>query len=80
MNKARGSDGISFELFQILKDDATKVLRSICQQIWKTQQWEFPGLSQMILRAMFNNSREPGIYKDLTSQKWPQLYILIGSK
>ena len=39
MNKASGGDGISFELFQILKDDAMKVLHSICQQIWKTQQW-----------------------------------------
>ena len=39
MNKARGSDGIPIELFQILKDDAVKVLHSICQQIWKTQQW-----------------------------------------
>ena len=39
MNKASGSDGIPVELFQILKDDAGKVLRSICQQIWKTQQW-----------------------------------------
>ena len=39
MNKASGSDGIPSELFQILKDDAVKVLHSICQQIWKTQQW-----------------------------------------
>ena len=38
MNKARGGDGIPVELFQILKDDAVKVLHSICQQIWKTQQ------------------------------------------
>ena len=38
-NKARGGDGIPVELFQILKDDAMKVLHSICQQIWKTQQW-----------------------------------------
>ena len=38
-NKASGSDGITVELFQILKDDAVKVLHSICQQIWKTQQW-----------------------------------------
>ena len=38
-NKASGSDGIPFELFQIQKDDAVKVLHSICQQIWKTQQW-----------------------------------------
>ena len=39
MNKASGGDGIPVELFQILKDDAIKVLHSICQQIWKTQQW-----------------------------------------
>ena len=39
MNKASGDDGIPAELFQILKDDAMKVLHSICQQIWKTQQW-----------------------------------------
>ena len=38
-NKASGGDGIPVELFQILKDDAGKVLHSICQQIWKTQQW-----------------------------------------
>ena len=38
-NKASGGDGIPAELFQILKDDAVKVLHSICQQIWKTQQW-----------------------------------------
>ena len=40
MNKASGGDGIPVELFQILKDDAVKVLHSICQQIWKTQQQE----------------------------------------
>ena len=39
INKASGADGITVELFQILKDDAVKVLHSICQQIWKTQQW-----------------------------------------
>ena len=39
MNKASGGDGIPVELFQILKDDAVKVLHSKCQQIWKTQQW-----------------------------------------
>ena len=39
MNKASGGYGILVELFQILKDDAVKVLHSICQQIWKTQQW-----------------------------------------
>ena len=40
MNKASGGDGIPVELLQILKDDAVKVLHSICQQIWKTQQWK----------------------------------------
>ena len=39
MNKASGGDRISVELFQILKDDAVKVLHSICQQIWTAQQW-----------------------------------------
>ena len=39
MNKASGGDGIPVELSQILKDDAVKVLQSICQHIWKTQQW-----------------------------------------
>ena len=38
-NKASGGDGIAVELFQILKDDAVKVLHSICQKIWKSQQW-----------------------------------------
>ena len=39
MNKASAGNGIPVELFQILKDDAVKVLHSVCQQIWKTQQW-----------------------------------------
>ena len=39
MNKASGGDGIPAELFQILKDDAVKVLHSICHKTWKTQQW-----------------------------------------
>ena len=39
MKKGSGGDGIPDELFQILKDDSVKVLHSICQQIWKTQQW-----------------------------------------
>ena len=42
-NKASGGDGIPVELFQILKDDAVKVLHSICQQIWKSQQWARTG-------------------------------------
>ena len=39
MNKASGAEGIPVKLFQIIKDDAVKVLHSICKQIWKTQQW-----------------------------------------
>ena len=39
MNKVRGGDGIPVELFPILKDDAVKMLQSICHQIWETQQW-----------------------------------------
>ena len=46
MNKASGGDGIPVELFQILKDDAVKVLHSICQHIWKTQQWPQDGKGQ----------------------------------
>ena len=46
-NKASGGDGIPVELFQILKDDAVKVLHSICQQIWKTQQWPQDWKSQL---------------------------------
>ena len=49
MNKASGSDGIPAELFQILKNDAVKRLHSICQQIWKTQQWP-----QDWTRSVFN--------------------------
>ena len=42
MNKTNGGDGIPAELFQILKDDAVKVLHSICQQIWRSQDWKRP--------------------------------------
>ena len=60
-NKASGGDGIAVELFQILKDDAVKVLHSICQQIWKTQQWpqdwkgQFSFQSQ--IKAMAKNAQ-----------------------
>ena len=47
MNKASGGDGIPVELFQILKDDAVKVLHSICQQIWKTLQSVATGLEKV---------------------------------
>ena len=52
MNKASGGDGIPVELFQILKDDAVKVLHSICQQIWKTQQWLRTGKGQFSFQSL----------------------------
>ena len=48
-SKASGGDGIPVELFQILKDNAVKVLHSICQQIWKTQQWSWEGKSLVFI-------------------------------
>ena len=51
MNKASGSDGIPVELFQILKDDAVKVLHSTCQQIWKTRQWPRTGKGQFSFQS-----------------------------
>ena len=51
MNKASGGEGIPVELFQILKDDAVKVLHSICQQIWKTQQWPQDWKSQFSFQS-----------------------------
>ena len=50
-NKASGGDRIPAELFQILKDDAVKVLHSICQQIWKTQQWPRIGKGQFSFQS-----------------------------
>ena len=50
-NKASGGDGIPVELFQILKDDAVKVLHSICQQIWKTKRWPQDWKSQFSLQS-----------------------------
>ena len=51
MNKASGGDGIPVELFQILRDDTVKVLHSICQQIWKTQQWPQDWKSQFSFQS-----------------------------
>ena len=50
-NKASGGDGISVELFQILKDDSVKELHSVCQQIWKTQQWPQDWKSQFSFQS-----------------------------
>ena len=52
MNKASGGDGIPVELFQILKDDAVKVLHLICQQIWKTHQWPQHWKSQFSFQSL----------------------------
>ena len=65
--KASGGDGIPIELFQILKDDAVKVLHSICEQIWKTQQWP-----QLWKRSVFipipkkGNAKECSNYRTIT--------------
>ena len=59
MNKTCGGDGIPVELFKILKDDAVKVLHSICQQIWKTQQWpQDQKRSAFIAILKKNNAKE----------------------
>ena len=66
-NKASGGDGIAVELFQILKDDAVIVLHSICQQMWKTQQWP-----QDWKRSVFIESQRKAIPKN--AQTTTQLY------
>ena len=67
MNKASGGDGIPVELFQILKDDAVKVLHSICQQIWKTQQWPQDWKrSVFILIPKKGNAKECSNYRTTT--------------
>ena len=66
MNKASGGDGITVELFQILKDDAVKVLHSICQQIWKTQQWPQDGkMSVFIPVPKKGNAKECSNYRTI---------------
>ena len=62
MNKASGGDGIPVELFQIPKEDAVKVLHSICQQIWKTQQW-----SQDWKRSVFIPTPKKGNAKECSN-------------
>ena len=66
-NKASGGDGIPVELFQILKDDAVKVLHSICQQIWKTQHWPQDWKrSVFILIPKNSNAKECSNYCTIT--------------
>ena len=64
MDKASGGDGIPVELFQILKDDAVKVLHTICQQIWKTQQWP-----QDWKRLVFNPIPKKGKGKECSNYR-----------
>ena len=67
MNKDSGSDGIPAELFQILKDDAVKVMHSLCQQIWKTQQgpWDWKR-SVSIPIPKKSNAKECSNYHTIT--------------
>ena len=69
-NKASGCDGIPVELFQILKDVAVKVLHSICQQIWKTQQWP-----QDWERSVFIPIPKKGNPKDFTTHGIRKAFI-----
>ena len=71
MNKASGCDGIPVELFQILKDDAVKVLHSICQQIWKTQQW-----SQDWKMCFHSNPKESNGKNVKTTTQWHSSHML----
>ena len=66
MNKASGGDGISVELFQILKDDVVKVLHSICQQIWKTQQWPWDWKRSVFIKIpKKSNAKECSNYRTI---------------
>ena len=64
MNKASGGDGIPVELFKILKDDTVKVLHSICQKIWETQQW-----SQNWKRSVFIPTPKKGNAKECSNYR-----------
>ena len=68
MNKASGGDGIPVELFQILKDDAVEVLHSICQQVWKTQQWPQDWKRSVFIPILKkSNAKENAKYQTLQS-------------
>ena len=74
-NKASGGDGIPVELFQILKDDAVKVLHSTCQQIWKTQQWP-----QDWKRSVFFQSQRKAMPKNVqTTAQLHSFHMLVRS-
>ena len=66
MNKASGGDGIPVEQFQILKDDAVKLLHSVCQQIWKTQQWPQDWKRSVFIRIpKKGNAKERSDYRTI---------------
>ena len=73
MNKASGGDGIPVELFQILKDDAVKVLHSVCQQIWKTQQWP----QDWKMSVSFQSQRKPMPKNALTTTQLHSSHTLV---
>ena len=75
MNKASGGDGIPVELFQNFKDDAVKVLHSICQQIWKTQQWP-----QDWKRSVFIESLKKAMPKDAQTIAQLQLSHMLAKQ
>ena len=72
-NKVSGGDGISAELFQILKDDAVKVLHSICQQIWKTQQ-----RPQDLKRSVFISIPKKGNAKNVETTAQLHLFYMLA--
>ena len=74
MNKASGGDGIPVELFQILQNDAVKVLHSICQQVWKTQQWP-----EDWIRSVFNPCQRKAMPKNAqTTAQLHSSHILVN--
>jgi len=75
MNKASGGDGVPVELLQILKDDAVKVLHSICQQIWKTQQWP-----QYWKRSVFIPIPKKGNAKECSNCQLHSSHMLVKFK
>ena len=80
-NKAGGVDGIPVELFQILKDDAVKVLHSICQQIWKTQQWPQDWKTSVFIPIpMKGNAKECSNYRTIALMSYANKVMLKFSK
>ena len=81
MNKDSGGDGIPAELFQILKDDVVKVLHSICQQIWKTQQWPQDWKSSVFIPIpKIGNTKECSNYHTIALMSHTSKVMLKSSK